>query len=147
MYPEADIAVVQLSIDTGQPGSHHYAIGKQLAPLREEGVLIVASGDIVHNLGLFNFHTREPFPWAAQFQAQVNRLILAGDHEPLLDYPRLGQAARLAIPTPEHYYPLLYALALRQPGEEVEFFNDDVIASLSMTSLLIGAGKAITAAA
>ena len=138
MYPEADIPVVQLSIDTAEPGSYHYTIGKQLAPLREEGVLIVGSGDIVHNLGLFNFHATQPYPWAAQFQTLANHLIATGEHQPLLDYPQLGQAARLAIPTPEHYYPLLYALALQRPDEKVEIFNDTVMASLSMTSLLIG---------
>jgi 4,5-DOPA dioxygenase extradiol len=138
MYPQADIPVLQLSMDTAEPGSHHYAIGKQLAPLRAEGVLIIASGDVVHNLGLFNFHATEPYPWAAQFQATVNRLIERGDHASLCDYLSLGQAARLAIPTPEHYYPLLYALALQQAGDKVEIFNDDTMASLSMTSLVIG---------
>jgi 4,5-DOPA dioxygenase extradiol len=139
MYPAADIPVVQLSMDTAEAGSYHYAIGKQLAPLREEGVLIVASGDIVHNLGLFNFHAKEPYPWAAQFQNAVNRMIESGQHEALCNYLELGQAARLAIPTPEHYYPLLYALALQRPGDKVQIFNDDTLASLSMTSLLIGA--------
>jgi 4,5-DOPA dioxygenase extradiol len=138
MYPEADIPVVQLSIDTAEAGSYHYAIGRQLAPLRDEGVLIVASGDVVHNLGLFNFHATQPYPWAAQFQNEVNRLIRAGEHEALLDYPRMGQAARLAIPTPEHYYPLLYALALQKPAEPVTIFNDETMASLSMTSVVIG---------
>lgn len=138
MYPSADIPVIQLSIDTAQPGAYHYAIGRQLAPLRDEGVLIVASGDVVHNLGLFNFHAREPYPWAAQFQAFVNRMISEGNHEPLLNYASLGQVARLAIPTPEHYYPLLYALGAQQAGEPVELFNDTVLASLSMTSVIIG---------
>jgi 4,5-DOPA dioxygenase extradiol len=139
MYPEADIPVVQLSIDTAEPGSYHYAIGKQLAPLREEGVLVIASGDVVHNLGLFNFHATQPYPWAAQFQHTVNQLIARGEHATLCNYLDMGQAARLAIPTPEHYFPLLYALALQQPGEDVQIFNDEVMASLSMTSLLIAA--------
>jgi 4,5-DOPA dioxygenase extradiol len=139
MYPQADIPVLQLSIDTAEPGSYHYAIGQQLAPLREEGVLIVASGDIVHNLRLFQFHATEPYPWAAQFQNTVNRLIEQGEHQALCDYLELGPAARQAIPTPEHYFPLLYALALQRPDDKVQIFNDDTIASLSMTSLLIAA--------
>ncbi|MFO1515649.1 MAG: 4,5-DOPA dioxygenase extradiol [Lysobacterales bacterium] len=137
MYPQADVPVLQLSLDTRQPGPWHYALARRLAPLREEGVLIVGSGDIVHNLGLFRFHASAGLDWALRFRDEVNRRIAARDHAALADWPRLGTDAHLAIPTPEHYLPLLYALALERDDDSVETFNDDVISALSMTSLLI----------
>lgn len=137
MYPAADIPVLQLSLDTRQPGAWHYALAQKLAPLREEGVLIVASGDIVHNLGLFRFHSHEPLDWALRFRDEVNRRIAARDHAALCDWPALGRDAQLSIPTPEHYLPLLYALALQRDDDAVETFNDDVVSALSMTSLVI----------
>lgn len=138
MYPEADIPVVQLGIDSRRPGAWHLAVARRLAPLRDEGVLVVASGDIVHNLRLFDFRAPAPLPWASRFRDRVNALILDGDLPALADWPALGDDAALSIPTPEHYLPLLYALALARDGDALEFFNDDVIGSLSMTSLIIG---------
>lgn len=138
MYPEADIPVVQLGIDSRRPGAWHVALARRLAPLRDEGVLVVASGDIVHNLRLFDFRDATPLPWASRFRDRVNALILEGDLPALADWPALGDDAALSIPTPEHYLPVLYALALARDGDALQFFNDDVIGSLSMTSLIIG---------
>jgi len=137
MYPAADVPVVQLSLDTGRPGSFHYRIAGELAPLRDEGVLILASGNMVHNLSLFSFHDPEPLPWALACDAEIRRRILAREHQTLIDYDTLGPHARLAVPTPEHYLPLLYALALQQEGEPAGFFNSRVLGSISMTSVLI----------
>lgn len=139
MYPAADIPVVQLGMDTGRPGTHHYALGRRLAPLRDEGVLVLASGNMVHNLALFSFADPKPFAWAERCDALLKRLIANGRHDELCGYAGLDPDMRLAVPTPEHYYPLLYALALRREGEPAEFFNEGVISSISMTSVLIGA--------
>lgn len=136
MYPDADIPIVQLGIDSRRPGAWHVALARRLAPLREEGVMVVGSGDIVHNLRLFDFRDPTAAPWALRFRDRVNALIGAGDLATLADWPSLGEDARLSIPTPEHYLPLLYALALARDGERLEIFNDDVQGSLSMTSLL-----------
>lgn len=138
MYPQADVPVVQLGIDSRRPGAWHVALAQRLAPLRDEGVLVVASGDIVHNLRLFDWRDPSPLPWATRFRDRVNALIRSGDLAALADWPTLGEDARLSIPTPEHYIPLLYALALARDGDALAFFNDDVIGSLSMTSLRIG---------
>ncbi len=140
LYPQADIPVVQLSLDSAQPGPWHYALARQLAPLRDEGVLLLGSGDIIHNLRLFSFHDSSAPDWALRFHALSRRLIEIGDHATLADYPRLGGDAHLAIPTPEHYLPLLYVLALQRPGEQPAFFNDAVFSALSMTSFVLGGG-------
>jgi 4,5-DOPA dioxygenase extradiol len=139
MYPEADLPVVQLSLDTRQPGSFHYRLARQLAPLRDQGVLVVGSGNIVHNLALFSFQRHQPFPWAARWDDEVRQRLLNGEDEELVAYESLGSDARLAVPTAEHYLPLLYAIALRAEGEGADFFNQVVMSSLSMTSVLIGA--------
>ena len=139
MYPEADIPTVQLSLDRSQHPHFHYDLGAELATLRNEGVLIVGSGNIVHNLRLLQWNAGKPYPWAAEFDRQAAELILAGQHDRLVAYPALGEAARLAIPTNEHYLPLLYILALQQPGESVSFFAEGVpLGSISMRSLRIG---------
>jgi 4,5-DOPA dioxygenase extradiol len=138
MYPQADVPVVQLGIDSRRPGAWHVALARRLAPLRDDGVLVVASGDIVHNLRLFDWRDPSPLPWAMRFRDRANALIRDGDLAALADWPGLGEDAQLSIPTPEHYIPLLYALALVRDGDALTFFNDDVIGSLSMTSLLIG---------
>lgn len=138
MYPQADVPVVQLGIDTRRPGAWHVALARRLAPLRDEGVMVLASGDIVHNLRRFAWRDPTPQAWALRFRDRVNALILASDLAALADWPALGEDAALSIPTPEHYIPLLYALALAREGEPLRFFNDDVVSSLSMTSLLIG---------
>ena len=138
MYPDASVPVVQLSLDTTQPGAFHYALAKKLAPLRDEGILVVGSGNIVHNLGVWRPGDGRPYDWALRFDAEVRRHIDAGEHAALADYPSLGEDARMAVPTPEHYLPLLYVLALQAKGETPTYFNDKVTTSISMTSVLIG---------
>lgn len=139
MYAAADIPIVQLGIDTGRPGSHHYELARQLAPLREEGVLVLGSGNMVHNLRLFSYHDPKPLPWALKCDEELRRRIEAREHAALADYPNAGPESARAVPTPEHYLPLLYALALQEAAENAEFFNTGVTSSISMTSLLIGA--------
>jgi 4,5-DOPA dioxygenase extradiol len=138
MFPEADIPVVQLSLSILQPGAWHYDLARLLAPLRDEGVLVVASGNIVHNLRLFRPQERAQLEWAQRFDDDVAEHIASGHHDGLLGYETLGSDALLAIPTPEHYLPLLYALALQREDEPVEFFNEQVLSAASMRSLLIG---------
>lgn len=141
VYPQADIPVVQLSIDETQPGSYHYKIGQRLAPLREEGVMIVGSGNLVHNLHAYTWgrHIVEPFDWAVKFELQAREMILAGENRPLVEYERLGPEARLSIPTPDHYLPLLYVIAARQPGEVVGFPVEGVDGgSISMLAVQVG---------
>jgi len=137
MYPDADVPVIQLSLDRDRPPRDHYALARALAPLRDEGVLIVGSGDIVHNLRA-DFRRPEPLDWALRFNDLAKRLIVAGDHADLVDYERLGPDAEASINSAEHYLPLLYVLALQAPGERADFFNDDVFAAISMTSLRVG---------
>ena len=139
MYPAADIPVVQLSLDRTLPPRDHYKLARELLPLREVGVLIVGSGNLVHNLRMLQWDADRPYPWAAEFDRLATELILAGEHDRLVAYPELGEAARLAIPTNEHYLPLLYALALRAGDDEVQFFAEGIVlGSISMRSLRIG---------
>ena len=123
VYPDADIPVVQLSIDERQPASFHFELGRRLAPLREEGVLILGSGNLVHNLREYAWGRQmpEPYDWAVRFENEARAMMLAGDFKPLIGYEKLGRDAMLAIPTPEHYLPLLYVLATRQHGEPLHF--------------------------
>ncbi len=138
MFPQADLPVVQLSLDRTQAPDYHYALGKELRALRNKGVLIVGSGNVVHNLGLIAWDGGA-YDWAIEFDATIKQLILAGDHAAITQYQKLGPAARLAIPTNEHYLPLLYILSLQDPQENVRFFNDQIsMGSLSMRSLWIG---------
>ena len=139
MYPEADIPVVQLSLSGLQPGAWHYDLARSLDPLRNEGVLVVGSGNIVHNLRLFRYNDQTPKDWALRFDEEVAERIADGHHEGLLGYETLGPDALLSIPTPEHYLPLLYVLALQRGGEAVSFFNTTVMSAISMRSLVIGA--------
>ncbi|MBN9319378.1 MAG: 4,5-DOPA dioxygenase extradiol [Caulobacterales bacterium] len=138
MYPDADVPVVQLSLDRRRTPREHYDLAKRLAPLRDEGVLIVASGDIVHNLRAADFRRPEAPPWADRFNEAAKDLIARGEHQPLIDYQTLGDDALWSINSAEHYLPLLYALALQRPEEATSFFNDDVFAAISMTSVRIG---------
>lgn len=138
MYPEADVPVLQLSLHTLQPGAWHYDLARQLQPLRDEGVLVMGSGNIVHNLRYWRPDMAEPYDWAARFDEDIAERIAEGHHEGMLGYETLGQDALLAIPTPEHYLPLVYVLALQREGEPVAFFNDQVSSSISMRSVLIG---------
>ena len=139
MYPEADIPIVQLSLAVLKPGAWHYDLAKALSPLRDEGVLVVGSGNIVHNLRMYRFNDSTPYDWALRFDEDVAERISAGRHDGLLGYETLGSDALLSIPTPEHYLPLLYVLALQREGETVSFFNDEVTSAISMRSVLIGA--------
>ena len=140
VYPHADIPIVQLSLDETQPASFHYEIGERLAPLRDEGVLIVGSGNLVHNLHSYAWgrHNPEPFEWAVRFEQQAREMILAREHGPLVNYERLGKDALLSIPTPDHYLPLLYVIASRQKGEAVSFPVEGVDGgSISMLSVKV----------
>jgi 4,5-DOPA dioxygenase extradiol len=150
MYPAADIPVVQLSLDYTKPGPEHYALAKELAPLRQKGVLILGSGNMVHNLRRVMFKSNnfkdfnQPFglDWAIEANDLFKQLIDENRHAELADYSLLGNAVRLAVPTPEHYLPLLYALALKQDDETVVYFNDQPVGgSLTMTSLIIDGGS------
>src|SRR5581483_4183988 len=122
-FPKADVPVVQLSIDETRAAEFHYETGKRLAPLREEGVLVVGSGNLVHNLHAYAWgcHDVEPLDWAIRFEARARDLMRRGIHEPLIDYESLGPDAMLAAPTPDHYLPLLYIIALQRDGERVSF--------------------------
>lgn len=123
VFPDADVPVVQLSIDETKPPRYHYELGRHLAPLRDEGVLVIGSGNIVHNLHAFAWgrHPAEPFDWAVRFESQVRDLILNGNSEPLIDYESLGRDALLAVPTPDHYLPLVYLLGLRRESDTITF--------------------------
>jgi 4,5-DOPA dioxygenase extradiol len=123
LYPDADVPVIQLSMDERQPASFHREIGRRLAPLRDEGVLVLGSGNVVHNLHAYAWgrHQAEPYPWAVRFENCVRQLVELGDDDPLVAYESLGPDALLAAPTPEHYLPLLYVMGLRRPGETVGF--------------------------
>ncbi len=141
VFPRADIPVVQLSIDKTQPAAFHYEVGKRLAPLRNEGILIVGSGNLVHNLHAYAWGRRavEPYDWAVRFEKQVRELLVAADDDPLVAYETLGQDAMLSVPTPDHYLPLLYVIALRREDEQVSFPVEGVDGgSVSMLAVQIG---------
>jgi 4,5-DOPA dioxygenase extradiol len=138
MYPEADIPVVQLSIDEGRNASLHYELAKELAALRNQGVLVLASGNIVHNLETMRLDD-SAYDWALEFDDIVKHLILSGNHDALIRFRELGPSAHLAVPSTEHYMPLMYALALQEANDPVEFFAEGVImGSVSMRSIRIG---------
>lgn len=141
VYPAADIPVVQLSIDETKPASFHFEAGKKLAPLREEGILIVGSGNLVHNLHTYAWgrHSRDPYDWATRFEDDAKQMILGGDHKSLVNYDALGRDAALSIPTPDHYLPLLYVLAAGQVRDAVRFPIEGVDGgSISMLSVQLG---------
>lgn len=142
IYPNADIPVVQLSLDYYQDAQYHYELAKELSSLRKKGVLIVGSGNLVHNLRMIAWDKfNEPeyaYDWASEALEKMKKQILANDHQSLINYKMQGEAFKLAIPTSEHYLPLIYTLALKEENEKVSFFNDKTAAgSLAMTSLLI----------
>ena len=141
VYPAADVPVVQLSIDETQPSSFHFDIGRKLAPLRDEGILIVGSGNLVHNLHTYAWgrHVPDPYDWAIRFENEAKEMMLAGEYKPLINYETLGPEASLSIPTPDHYLPLLYVIATRQQGEAITFPIEGVDGgSISMLSVQIG---------
>jgi 4,5-DOPA dioxygenase extradiol len=143
LYPEADVPVIQLSLDYYQSPQYHYDLAKELSSLRKKGVLIIGSGNIVHNLGLVNWRKiDEPgfgYDWAVEANEKIKKCILSNDHKTLIDYKSQGRELNLAIPTPDHFLPLLYSLALKEENEIVNVFNDMAVGgSLSMTSIKIG---------
>ena len=143
IYPEADVPVIEMSLDYSQSPQYHYELGKELAALRNKGVLIIGSGNMVHNLRMVAWDKmNEPeygFDWAIQANDKFKQLIRSGNHKDLINYTALGREVQLAVPTPDHYLPLLYALALKEKDEELSFFNDKpVMGSLTMTSVKIG---------
>lgn len=143
MYPEADIPVLQLSIDYTKPASYHYELAKELFALRKKGVLIIGSGNMVHNLRMVAWDKLdEPgfgFDWALEMNNTFKHLINEGNHESLVQYEKLGKAALLSIPTAEHYLPLIYSLGLSSKQDPIHFFNDKAVGgSLTMTSVQFG---------
>lgn len=142
MYPEADIPVIQLSLDYYQNAQYHYDLAKELASLRTKGVLIIGSGNMVHNLGMVAWDKLNApeygYDWALEARAKMKQFILDGDHQSLINYQSQGKPFQLSIPTPEHYLPLLYTMALKEKNEKVSLFNDKAVGgSLTMTSVKI----------
>ncbi len=143
MYPDAKIPVLQLSIDYSKPASYHYNLAKELAALRKKGVLIIGSGNMVHNLRMVAWDKLDTpgfgYDWAIEMHELFKQKITDGDHAALINYETLSKSARLAIPTPDHYYPLMYILGLQDKNETPAFFNDQLVAgSLNMTSVKFG---------
>jgi len=142
LFPAADVPVIQMSLDYSQPAQYHYELAKELSPLRKKGVLILGSGNIVHNLRMVDWNKINEsgfgYDWAVEANEKMKKYILSNDHQPLINYRAHGKAFNLAIPTPEHFLPLIYTLALKENNENIEFFNDKpVMGSLTMTSLKI----------
>lgn len=143
MYPNHNVPVLQLSIDYTKDAAYHYQLGKELQALRKKGVLILGSGNLVHNLGMVAWDKlQEPefgFEWAYNINNIFKKHILNKEHQPLIQYQKLGREAQLAIPTPDHYLPLMYTLGLQQTKDEIQIFNDKAVGgSLTMTSVKIG---------
>ncbi len=139
MFPKADVPVIQMSLDANIEPQKHYDLGQQLKALREEGVLIIGSGNIVHNLRMARLDMTTAYSWALEFDQRVANWIQQNDHDPIIHFEKGDQAAALAINSAEHYVPLLYSLALKDENEPVSFFADKVMGgSLSMRSVRIG---------
>lgn len=141
VYPKADIPIVQLSIDETKPASFHYEIGQRLAALREEGILLVGSGNLVHNLHAYAWgrHAVDPFEWAVRFEQEARGWLQSGDHRPLVHYETLGREAQLSIPTPDHYLPLLYVIGASGAKDRLSFPVEGVDGgSISMLSVQLG---------
>jgi 4,5-DOPA dioxygenase extradiol len=142
LYPNADVPVIQMSLDHYQTPQYHYELAKQLSALRKKGVLIIGSGNMVHNLGMVAWGKLQTenyaYDWALEASEKMKKFILSNDHQELINFRSQGKAFELAIPTPEHYLPLLYALALKEDSEKVSLFNDKAMGgSLTMTSVKI----------
>jgi 4,5-DOPA dioxygenase extradiol len=141
VFPEANVPVVQLSIDETQPPKFHYDLGVRLGPLRDEGILIMGSGNLVHNLHAYAWgrHTKQPFDWAIRFEKQAREMLVAGNDEPLIDYESLGSDAVLSVPTPDHYLPLMYVMGARSKDDEVSFPVEGIDGgSVSMLTVRFG---------
>jgi 4,5-DOPA dioxygenase extradiol len=143
MFPKANVPVVQLSIDGTKPAAYHYQVGKQLRSLRDEGVLILGSGNVVHNLRTMQRSANAVgYDWAVSFNDHVRANLLNRTHDPLINYESFGDAARLSIPTPEHYLPLLYVLGAKQDNDDVSILTDGIdLSSISMLSMVVGARR------
>ncbi|MGA2624449.1 MAG: 4,5-DOPA dioxygenase extradiol [Bacteroidota bacterium] len=139
MYPNADVPVLQLSLDRYQSPDRHYNLAKDMASLRRNGVLIIGSGNMVHNLRMINWQDpNSAYDWAQEMNVRFKEYILNGNHKSLISYPSLGKAAALSVPTPEHFLPMLYVLGLKEKDENITIFNDKtVMGSISMTSFRI----------
>lgn len=143
MYPEANIPVIQLSIDYGKPAAYHYALAQELKSLRKKGVLIIGSGNMVHNLRMVAWNKLNTpnygYDWAIEANETFNKLIQDRNHQALIDYQKLGEFAKLAIPTPDHYFPMIYTLGLSDQKEDIALFNNELVGgSLNMTSVRFG---------
>lgn len=138
LYPDASVPVIQMSIDYTRNAQYHYNLGKELLALRNKGVLILGSGNLVHNLRLVEWDKPETgADWAVEANSLFKKLILSGDHQSLINYDKLGNAVKLSVPTPEHFLPLLYVLSLINENENLTLFNDrEIMSSMSMTSLM-----------
>src|SRR6476620_5588899 len=144
VYPEANIPIVQLSVDETKPAEFHFEIGTRISSLREQGFLIMGSGNIVHNLHTYAWgrHVPEPYDWAVRFENEVKGLLLSGEHQPLVDYETMGREALLSIPTPDHYLPLLYVPGARQSTDAVRCPVEGVDGgSISMLAVQVGAAS------
>jgi 4,5-DOPA dioxygenase extradiol len=137
VFPKADVPVVQFSLDRKVTPAEHYRLGKSLAPLRDEGVMILGSGNIVHNLRYFRGGASH-YNWARDFNEAVKARVMARDHQALFDYASLSPGAALAVPTPEHYLPLLYVMAAQGETDTSEILTDEVLGSIAMTSVAVG---------
>jgi len=142
LYPEADIPVIQMSLDYNQPPEFHYVLGQQLIQLRNKGVLIVGSGNMVHNLKMVDWKNMDKisygFDWALEARSKMNQFILEDNHDAMIHYSKNGKSFELAIPTPDHFLPLLYILALKDKNDKISFYNDQAVGgSLTMTSVKI----------
>lgn len=139
MFPDADIPVFQLSIDYYKSPQYHYDLAKQLKELRSKGVLIMGSGNIVHNLRMIDFQNRTNYDWAPAFDQKIKSFIDTGNHQGIIDYEKLGEIAKMAVPTNDHYLPLIYSLALQDKKNEISYFNEQMDAgSISMRSVVMG---------
>ena len=139
VYPKADVPVVQLSIDGTQPPQFHYETGRRLAPLRDEGILVVGSGNVVHNLRLMRREGAQGFDWAVRFNERIREALATRDHRTLVEFEKLGEDARLSVPTPEHYLPLLYIAGLQGADEPMGFPVDGYdLGSISMLTAVAG---------
>lgn len=142
LYPDADIPVIQMSIDYTKSGQYHFELAQKLSALRTKGILIVGSGNIIHNLKMVDFRNINTdnygYDWAVEARSEINHYLLDGNFQPLIDFEKQSSAFQLSIPTPEHYLPLIYTLGLKGKSEELILFNDKLVAgSLSMTSVKI----------
>jgi 4,5-DOPA dioxygenase extradiol len=138
-YPKADVPVLQLSIDGTRPAKFHYETGRRLAPLRDEGILVAGSGNVVHNLRLMRRDGGQGFDWAVRFNERIREALATRDHRTLVDFEKLGEDARLSVPTPEHYLPLLYVAGLQGADESMAFPVDGYdLGSISMLTAAVG---------